>query len=340
LFNPKKENIMSKVRFSLNVLAVATFTLAVASMTQAQATRTWVSGVGDDVNPCSRTAPCKTYAGAISKTAVNGEISTLDPGGFGAVTITKSITIEGTQGQGYGSILASATTGVTINFDNFTATGEGNKSVRLRNLNINGSGGSGGNASSGLRAIRISGGAAAVGTEVFVEDCVLDGAQGNPGRGIEDFRQGGGLLTVSNTTIRNMGSAAMSVDPNGGLTGASGSIKVNVSGSRVANCGFGLNFGSNVKAVIFDTTVTNVTNSGVFAIQNSAGTTEISVDHCVINGNGTGFNASSANTIIRVSNTTALNNTTLSTSAGGGQVLSYGNNQASGASIGAPVSPG
>ena len=45
-------------------------TLCVATMAQAQATRTWVSGVGDDVNPCSRTAPCKTFAGAISKTGL------------------------------------------------------------------------------------------------------------------------------------------------------------------------------------------------------------------------------------------------------------------------------
>ena len=76
----------------------------------AQATRTWVSGVGDDVNPCSRTAPCKTFAGAISKTAPGGEINCLDPAGFGAVTITKSITIECT--GTLGGILASSTTGV------------------------------------------------------------------------------------------------------------------------------------------------------------------------------------------------------------------------------------
>src|SRR5690348_9026429 len=66
-----------------------------ASSAFAQATRTWVSGVGDDANPCSRTAPCKTFAGAISKTAAGGEISVLDPGGFGTVTITKAITING-----------------------------------------------------------------------------------------------------------------------------------------------------------------------------------------------------------------------------------------------------
>jgi len=66
-----------------------------STLLNAQATRTWVSGVGDDANPCSRTAPCKTFAGAISKTAEGGEINALDPGGYGAVTITKSITIDG-----------------------------------------------------------------------------------------------------------------------------------------------------------------------------------------------------------------------------------------------------
>src|SRR3954469_11854363 len=78
-----------------------------ASLAQAQATRTWVSGVGADENPCSRTAPCKTFAGAITKTAASGEISVLDPGGFGAVTITKPITIDG--GGIGGSILAALT---------------------------------------------------------------------------------------------------------------------------------------------------------------------------------------------------------------------------------------
>src|SRR2546430_13427604 len=97
------------------VLLVVCFSLTLASVAQAQATRTWVSGVGDDVNPCSRTAPCKTFAGAISKTAAGGEIDCLDPGGFGAVTITKNLTIDGTWGSGFGSILASATNGVNVN---------------------------------------------------------------------------------------------------------------------------------------------------------------------------------------------------------------------------------
>jgi len=84
-----------------------------ASTVSAQATRTWVSGVGDDANPCSRTAPCKTFAGAISKTAPAGEINTLDPGGFGAVTITKSITIRSDHIEA--GVLVSGTNGIVIN---------------------------------------------------------------------------------------------------------------------------------------------------------------------------------------------------------------------------------
>src|SRR5207253_8119005 len=109
----KRRLQMNKFRFTLNVLAIAIFTFAFASMAQAQATRTWVSGVGDDANPCSRTAPCKTFAGAISKTAKDGEISVLDPGGFGAVTITKAITIDGGGGQ-VASVLVSGTNGIVI----------------------------------------------------------------------------------------------------------------------------------------------------------------------------------------------------------------------------------
>src|SRR2546421_7915819 len=86
---------MTRMKLVFNPLAVLIIGLACSTMAQAQATRTWVSGVGDDANPCSRTAPCKTFAGAISKTAAGGEISVLDPGGFGAVTITKAITIDG-----------------------------------------------------------------------------------------------------------------------------------------------------------------------------------------------------------------------------------------------------
>src|SRR6476659_8904535 len=97
------------MRFKKLAVAFALSALA-TSAAYAQASRTWVSGVGDDANPCSRTAPCKTFAGAISKTAPGGEIDTLDPGGFGAVTITKSMTID--CHEVFGSVLVSGTNGI------------------------------------------------------------------------------------------------------------------------------------------------------------------------------------------------------------------------------------
>src|SRR5712671_2311110 len=106
--------------------------LAGTTMMSAQASRTWVSGVGDDANPCSRTAPCKTFAGAISKTAAGGEIDALDPAGFGAVTITKAITIDGGGGQ-VASVLVSGTNGIVV------AAGAADV-VTLRNLRFNGIG--------------------------------------------------------------------------------------------------------------------------------------------------------------------------------------------------------
>src|ERR1041384_6492361 len=132
-----RRQIMRRIAL-LAIAAGFVVPLMATAPAHAQATRTWVSGVGDDVNPCSRTAPCKTFAGAISKTAAGGEINCLDPGGFGAVTITKSITIDGTHGAGFGSILPSGTNGVNIN-DSATAT-PGTIKVRLRSLSIQGAG--------------------------------------------------------------------------------------------------------------------------------------------------------------------------------------------------------
>src|SRR5689334_4883215 len=156
---------MKMTRFTLKAFAFLALTLAFATAAQAQATRTWVSGVGDDVNPCSRTAPCKTFAGAISKTADKGEIDALDPGGFGTVTITKNITIDGTNGAGFGSILAAGTNGINVN-DSATAT-PNTIVVRLHSLSINGAG-------TGFDGIRFVAGRA-----LYVEDCQIFGFKGN-----------------------------------------------------------------------------------------------------------------------------------------------------------------
>src|SRR6476660_8897403 len=126
---------MTTFKSTIKIVSFLVFVFAFASIAQAQATRTWVSGVGDDVNPCSRTAPCKTFAGAISKTAVNGEINCIDPGGFGAVTITKSITID--CHEIFASVLNAGTAGINVAFDSFAAT-DVRKTVNLRNLMVQG----------------------------------------------------------------------------------------------------------------------------------------------------------------------------------------------------------
>ena len=111
---------MTRTSLSFAIAAASLVLAFLAAPAQAQASRTWVSGVGDDANPCSRTAPCKTFAVASSKTALNGEINCLDPGGFGAVTITKSITID--CHEIFASILFSGTNGINIPFNSFAAT--------------------------------------------------------------------------------------------------------------------------------------------------------------------------------------------------------------------------
>ena len=114
----------------LPVVALLVFVLPSSAF--GQATRTWVSGVGDDVNPCSRTAPCKTFPGAISKTAAGGEINVLDPGAYGAVTITKSMTIDA--GKMEAGVLA------TLGSNAIVVNAGANDKVKLRGLDINGAG--------------------------------------------------------------------------------------------------------------------------------------------------------------------------------------------------------
>src|SRR5262249_25158113 len=138
----------------LRVLMIFMAFLAVSSIAYAEATRTWVSGVGDDGNPCSRTAPCKTFAVAISKTASGGEINVLDPGGFGAVTITNSITISS---EGFeAGVLVSGTNGIVVDVPNATDV------VVLRGLDIEGMG-------TGLSGITVL-----TGGTVFVEKCTIE----------------------------------------------------------------------------------------------------------------------------------------------------------------------
>ncbi|HUS10885.1 MAG TPA: right-handed parallel beta-helix repeat-containing protein [Pyrinomonadaceae bacterium] len=295
---------MSKVRFTLNILAIAIFTLTVASMAQAQATRTWVSGVGDDVNPCSRTAPCKTYAGAISKTAKDGEISTLDPGGFGTVTITKSITINGGNGgQGYGSILSAlAPAGVTVNI---TDAADVRKSVKLDWLNING-------ASTGTSGIRFL-----AGNVLHVENCLIDGMTSHGIDANFSAANAATKLSVHNTIIRNCAGTGIRTNAFSG-----GQIKSAISNCHITNCGTGIDQVNGTIGSIHDCMI-SLCGTGIQTAEPTAGSVANVDTTSLTNNSGTALNVVGSSRI-RIANCfIAQNNVSLAPAA---NVDSGGNN--------------
>jgi Right handed beta helix region len=170
-------------------LLIALASLAVQA--QRRPDRTWVSGLGDDHNPCSRPLPCKTFAGAIAKTAAVGEINVLTPGGYGAVVISKSITIDAT-GTFAGTLAASAA-GITINITEVLDPAR--SSVRLRGLSINGLS----TAPNGINILTAG--------SVSIEDCVIDGFKSS------GINVASGRVFVRNTTIRNNVAAGITVKP-------------------------------------------------------------------------------------------------------------------------------
>jgi hypothetical protein len=293
---------MNKFRFTLIALAVLAFTLRASSSTQAQATRTWVSGVGDDVNPCSRTAPCKTFAGAISKTANGGEIDVLDPGGFGTVNITKALTIDGTTGSGFGSILASGTFGVIVNAN------PTNDIVTLRNLSINGAGSQ--VSQSGTSGVRYLAGKA-----LIVQNCSIFGFTQ---KGIDaSALASSGELVVSNTNIYNIGQEGIRVAT------TSGGVIASIDNSRFQNCVTGLFFGDRSRGAVADCYVTNNTNG---LIANSAiNDAQVNIDNCVFTYGSVGIQAGAGAVTLRVSDCTIVQNVT-GINLAGGTAISFGNN--------------
>jgi hypothetical protein len=291
---------MSKARFFVNVLALTVLTLGISSLANAQATRTWVSGVGDDANPCSRTAPCKTFAGAISKTAAGGEISVLDPGGFGAVTITKAITING-DGT-LAAILNAGTTGVIVNAG-------ANDIVYLRNISINGAG-------TGLNGIRYLAGKA-----LHVENCTIYGQGNNTagnGNGILVNLSATGLLFVKDTNIKNCAVSGITAQASAGVAG--GLLEhVRIEGEPT-----GVLIGNNAFVSIRDS-VLNFNTTGVS--MTGSGTPTGSFDNCMLNNNVTALNVGATGILNLSSSTLESNTTAVASAAPAANLRSSGNNR-------------
>lgn len=289
-------------RLSLALAAMVTLFIFGWSPATAQASRTWVSGVGDDANPCSRTAPCKTFAGAISKTATGGEINVLDPGGFGGVTITKSITISS---EGFeAGVLVSGTNGIIINATTTSV-------VVLRGLDFEGLG-------TGLVGIKVLGGLAAL----HVEKCTINSFRGSNGSGIEIAPTAAATTKVfiKDTIVRNNGQGT-----GGGIfvnPGVSATVNASLDNVRMENNVFGFKGQGNSTSSVHNSVAAGNAAAGFSAVNGGAA---LNIERSVAANNGTGIVCS--NSTVRVGNTSISGNTTAVATAGV-NCFTYENNDA------------
>ena len=298
----------------LAFIALAMCFCAMSSQAQAQATRTWVSGVGDDVNPCSRTAPCKTFAGAVSKTADCGEIDALDPAGYGAVTLTKGIKLDGgggEAGQVASILVGSGQNAIVINNSSVAC----NFNV-IRNLDLQGVkiGNNGINVVSGGRLSLEN-----VDIENFANLCI-------------DFEP---VSTPMSLVIYNTN---MEQCANGGIkAGGAAGVRVNIEKSTISKMGFagnGPGIGTGIESV--PTSFVNAHNSMI--ANNLGGGAEatgsgakLSLDLTTIS-NNQGFGVHSGNmALVLMSNDSVFwNNGTGILADGSAQLLTGNNNSLGG----------
>ncbi len=311
--------VIPKMKHSFFLLSAAVVFTGVAG---AQATRTWVSGVGDDANPCSRTAPCKTFAGAISKTAPAGEIDVLDPGGFGAVTITKSISIIN-EGVGEGGILTGAGNGVNVNAGP-------NDVVTLRGLTFEGVNTSG-------TGVRFNSGAG-----LIIDQCKIfefNGSATPTGSAIDFEPSAAAFLNITDTQIYNNGIAAAAT-PAAILIRplAGGSVTGGFSRVTITN-----NFGDGIKVdgsvasagavtlTISNSLISGNSSMGVQVIGPGPSALNVAVSSSTVsNHSGFGLRAQQAGSTISIGGNTITGNGTGIATAGGAFMVSFGNNNLGG----------
>jgi hypothetical protein len=283
----------------MHVFAACLLVLAATSISNAQATRTWVSGTGMDSNPCSRTAPCQTFAGAIGKTAAGGEISVLDPHGYGGVTITKSITING-EGSLSSILAASAgTLGISVNAG---ATDV----VYLKNLDING-------ATTGSTGISWSAGNALILDKVRIYNFVNYGVSIN--------KSASGFFSMTNSSITNCVAAGINAQTSSGL------LRAEIDNTKVFGCTSGFKAIANAQLTIKNSTASGCGTAGFHALGGSA---VLNLQSCTATHNGDGIKTELGG-VVRLGQSTVSNNITKGLdTASGGSVESYQDNYITG----------
>jgi hypothetical protein len=269
------------------------------TMLYGQASRTWVSGVGDDVNPCSRTAPCKTFAGAISKTAAGGEIDALDPAGFGALTITKAITLDGGGGQ-VASVLVSGTNGIVV------AAGP-NDVVILRNLRIAGIG-------TGINGVRFLSG-----KDLNVENCYIFGFTTN-GLDIALNQATQASVHVFHSVFKQNGGAGIRA-----TNAVSPSVQVAIDFTEIAVDNIGVEASSHSSVEINQSMISQSASDGVKADSGTGADSIVGIDHSEIINSGNGA-TSTAGSIVIGDSTIAYNSGTAFNKTTGG-MFTYSDNR-------------
>ncbi len=261
-----------------------------STMVHGQASSTWVSGVGDDSNPCSRTAPCKTWAGAVAKTASGGEVDALDPGGFGAVTITKAITLDGGGGQ-VASILVSGTNAIVIQAG-------ASDVVILRNLSLDG-------LSAGINGIRFLSG-----KDLQVENCFIFNFLQN---GIDIALDADASVHVLHTVVKNVGQAGIRA------ANSTGATKLAVVNSQITVTNIGIEASDHSNVVISNSLVDSAFTAGVQADASTASTvkTAVFISNSELSFNGTGVQSGPGDAEVSVSDSRLAFNTTEFNRAGG-----------------------
>ena len=285
----------------INALKLLPILVCGTTMMFGQASRTWVSGVGDDANPCSRTAPCKTFAGAISKTAAGGEIDALDPAGFGALTITKAITIDGGGGQ-VGSVLVSGTNGIVVQAGPSDV-------VILRNLRINGIG-------SGINGVRFLSG-----KDLNVENCYIFGFTTN-GLDIALNQGTQASVHVYNSVFKNNNGVGIRA-----TNAVLPAVQVGINHTEIALDSIGVEGAARSNIEINDSMITRGTTSGIQS-DSPTGDSLVAIDRSEVSFNGSGATASgNPGSAIITSDTKYNFNSGTALNQSGGSIFSYGTNR-------------
>jgi hypothetical protein len=283
----------------------------------AQLFRAYVSGSGNDSNPCTLPQPCRLLPAALTAVASGGEIWMLDSANYNTteVDITKSVSILAVPGV-VGSLVAPQG-GLAVNVN-----GAG-IAVSLRNLVIVPLGANG------------TGIAFNQGQSLTVAGCEI----ANMDKAIIIAANSGAALTVTDTAIRNANLNAIDIE--GGaiasldrvrITGANVGVFVGtasaaisesvISGGQIGARAIGTNgtarltldrtrISGSVDAISVETTLagdvatvavtrsvlTHNSNSGIFFLPAGSSTTTATLGDNVITGNAKGFQFSGGGTI-------------------------------------------